>query len=273
MPEMPEVETIRRDLEEKVDGKRIKKVIIINPSYFKEVTPSHLIKALEGKKFSSFLRRAKYLILQVEGKSFLVIHFGMTGLLLYYLRPQKAEKHTQFIIEFEDSSQLHYQDMRRLGNIWLTEDFTTLEVIKELGPEPLSEEFTLERFKRELERRKRSKIKLLLMEQSFISGVGNVYANESLFRSGIHPERTAGSLEEKEIKTLYREINKVIEEAIEGRGSSVDTYRDLDGKRGLYEERLQVYGREGEPCLKCGSLIKMKKLGGRGTYYCQKCQK
>ncbi|MCD6521502.1 DNA-formamidopyrimidine glycosylase [Candidatus Calescamantes bacterium] len=271
MPEMPEVETIRKDMEMRIGNKKIVNVEVLDKAYFKDTPPEKIKKVLIGQNFEEYLRRAKYLILKLP-QGYLIFHLGLTGVLLYYSKKTEPSPYTKFRITFEDGSELHYEDMRKLGHIWWVEDYKNHPTIAELGPEPLSENFTLGWFKENLKKKRRAKIKPLLMDQTFISGVGNIYSNEALFRARIHPERFAGSLSDEEVEELYKQINAVIEEAIKFRGSSVDAYRDLQGEKGRYEEKLLVYGKEGEPCPRCGRIIKSKKLAGRGTYFCENCQ-
>lgn len=272
MPELPEVETIRKDLEGKVKGRKIRALDINTPTYLSNIGANELILRIKGRTLTGFSRRGKFLIFHLDSGDRMVLHLGMTGLLKFHSRQVPPEKHTHLIFHFEDSSELHYQDARKLGNFFWWEKGKSLSVIEGLGIEPLSEEFTPQRFLGLL-RKKKAKIKPLLMDQSFLAGVGNIYANESLFRSRIHPERKASSLSEEEVKRLWKEIREVLQEAIEYRGSSVDAYRDLEGKKGGFELRLQVYGREGEICLQCGNPIKVMRLGGRGTFFCPHCQK
>jgi len=272
MPELPEVETIRRDLEKKVRGKKVKEVIIKNGKCLKGITEEEFIKGIKGKVFSEIGRRGKFLIIELDSKDNLVIHLRMTGTLIY--SEEKRElNYTRIIFIFEDSSQLAFNDMRGFGNIWLVshKEFQRIPLLHLLGPEPLEEDFTLEKFKTLLKRKKK-KIKVLLMDQSSIAGIGNIYSQEALFRAGIHPEKLSNRLFDKEIENLYNSLQAVLQEAISHRGSSVDTYVDLEGKRGKYEQYLKVYGRKGKKCFRCGEEIKKINLGGRGTYFCPHCQ-
>jgi formamidopyrimidine-DNA glycosylase len=266
MPELPEVETIRRDLEKYTLGKRIKEVIINNPKIIKEPKPQEFKKRVEGLTIKNISRKAKVLILELSSKDYVVIHLRLTGVLTY--GEKKTEARVSFLLS--DNKYLNLSDQRMLGEIRLVKDWKELKFIKELGPEPF--QISLEEFK-EMIKKKKMKIKSLLMDQKFISGVGNVYAAESLFRAGIHPLRLASSLKDEEINLLFEEIKNVLVEAIKFRGSSVDTYRDLSGEKGKFEDKLQVYGRENKPCLKCKTPIRRISLGGRGTYFCPKCQR
>jgi len=268
---MPEVETIRRDLEAKIGGKVILAINFLDPHYFS--FPTETVKNyLRGKYFEEYLRKGKYIIMKIS-PGYLIVHLGMTGLFRYY--PERLSSpvpSTRMLLVFRDGSELHYQDKRKFGHVWWSRDYSVHPPIEKLGPEPLSPEFSLNWFKKSLAE-KAAKIKPLLMDQSFLSGLGNIYTCEVLFRAGIHPARKAGSLSEEEISRLFRQINEVIKEAIKCRGSSIDTYCDLAGEKGTYEKKLLVYGRENKPCLRCKTGIKMIRLSGRGTYFCPLCQK
>lgn len=266
MPELPEVETIKRGLEKRVLNKKIIEVKIIKKNVIKEPSASEFKKELEGETVKKILRKAKVLILKLREDKFLIIHLRISGWLLYGKEDEKA----RVIFKFSDGNYLNYMDSRLLGELRLRKSFEDLKFIKELGPEPF--EIKEEDFKNIL-KAKNTKIKALLMDQTVISGVGNIYAQEALFRAKISPLRSASSLSDKEASLLYKSILEVLEEAINYRGSSVDAYRDLEGKEGGMEERLRVYGREGKPCLVCKTPIKKITLQGRGTCFCPQCQK
>lgn len=272
MPELPEIETIRLDLEEKVKGKKVKEVIIKNGKCLKEITEEEFIKGVKGKVFSQFRRRGKFLIVELDSKDNLIIHLRMTGILIYS-EGKKESNYTRIIFIFEDNSQLAFNDMRGFGNVWLLPDreFQRIPSLYLLGSEPLEKDFTLEKFKSILKRKKK-KIKILLMDQRSIAGIGNIYSQEALFRARIHPEKLSNHLFDKEIENLYNSLKGVLQEALSHRGSSVDTYVDLEGKKGKYEQYLKVYGRKGKKCFRCGEIIKKINLGGRGTYFCPHCQ-
>jgi len=272
MPELPEIETIKRDLEKKVRGKKVKEVMIKNGKCLKEITEKEFIKRIKGKVFSQIRRRGKFLIIELDSKDNLVIHLRMTGILIYS-KEKRELNYTRIVFIFEDSSQLTLNDMRGFGNVWFIprKEFQKIPLLHLLGPEPLEENFTLEKFKTLLKRKKK-KIKILLMDQRSIAGIGNIYSQEALFRAGIHPEKLSNRLFDKEIEKLYNSLRGVLQEAISHRGSSVDTYVDLEGEEGKYGQHLKVYGRKGKKCLRCGEIIKKINLGGRGTYFCPHCQ-
>ena len=274
MPELPEVETIRKGLEKKIKGKRVNKVIIRNKKAIKAPSsPGEFIRKVEGRKFSEIRRRGKYLILKLDSKDSLIIHLRMTGQLIYSSEGEELP-YIRVIFIFPDKTQLNFVNMRGFGGLWLIsdEEFSNLPFLKSLGPEPLENDFTLARFRGLLEGRK-GKIKSLLINQTFIAGVGNIYSQEALFLSGIHPERNASMLIDSEVESLYSSLLAVLREASSYGGSSVNSYVDLSGKKGSYESHLRVYGREKESCPRCGAVIRKIKVSGRGTCFCPVCQK
>lgn len=266
MPELPEVETIKRELEKVVLNKRIMEVIINNPKVIKEPKREDFVKGLRNVTIKNILRKGKLLILELSTGKSLVIHLKLTGQLVY---PGNARL-SRVSFKLSDGRLLDFNDRRLLGELRLLDDWQSLKFVKELGPEPFN--LTVDKFKQMLEGKK-TKIKPLLMDQTFISGVGNLYAAEALFRAKIHPERPASLLSDKEKETLFKEIKDTLNEAIKYKGSSVDQYVQLSGKPGDYIKYHKVYDREGEPCLVCKTPIKRISLGGRGTYFCPKCQK
>jgi formamidopyrimidine-DNA glycosylase len=274
MPELPEVETIKRDLEEKVKGKKVKRVIVKDGKCIKIPAPTEFIKRTEGKVFREIQRRGKFLIIELDSLDALIIHLKLTGQLIYSPKEGELLNYTRLIFIFCDHTQLNFADIRRFGSIWLIPEgkFSLIPSLANLGPEPLRDDFTMEKFKNLL-KGKKGKIKSLLMDQSFIAGIGNVYSQEALFGAGIHPERNPSKLLDEEIEKLYNNLQKVLREAIYHRGSSVINYVDLEGKKGNYEPYLNVYGRESQSCPRCGANIRKITISGRGTYFCPKCQK
>ncbi|MBA7662033.1 Formamidopyrimidine-DNA glycosylase [subsurface metagenome] len=222
---------------------------------------------------SGVKRRGKYLILELDSGESLIIHLRLTGRLIYSSEREELP-YTRVTFIFPDKTQLSFTNMRGLGGLWLVsdEEFTNLPFLKSLGPEPLKNDFTLDRF-RELLKGKKGRIKSLLMDQAFIAGVGNIYSQEALFLSGIHPERNASMLIDREVESLYNNLLAVLREALSYGGSSIDAYVDLSGKKGSYESHLRVYGRKGKDCSRCGAVIRKIKVSGRGTCFCPVCQK
>ncbi len=269
MPELPEVETIRLDLIRDAKGKKIKDVEILNPKVIKEPRPAEFRRRLKGRTFEDFLRRAKVLAARLSSGDYLVVHLRMTGQLIY---ATKKEEKARVIFVLSDGKYLNFNDQRLFAELRLVKDWQKLKFVQALGIEPLEKEFTAQKFKQMLSDKK-TRIKPLLMDQTFIAGIGNLYAQEALFLAGILPTRPANKLKDQEVKKLHGAIQKVLREGIRYRGSSVDDYVNGRGERGSYHLRLKVYGREGEPCAKCKTRIKKIALGGRGTCFCPRCQK
>lgn len=266
MPELPEVETIKRDLEKLILGKKITEVCVHVPVVVREPSVKEFKKGIEGATVKSVLRRAKLLIIELSNGRSLAIHLKMTGQLVY---PGGGNK-SKVSFYLSDGKILDFNDQRLFAELRLLEDWHKLKFIQGLGPEPF--DITLAQFK-EMLSKKKTKIKPLLMDQEFISGIGNLYASEILFRAKIHPERPAMSLSEREKEELFEDTKEVLKEAIHYGGSSVDDYVRVSGKPGSYVAHHRVYAREGRPCLVCKAPIQRISLGGRGTYFCPKCQK
>ena len=266
MPELPEVETICLQLKEKILNKKIEDVIVKDKRVIKGISSQCLQKEVKGGVIKDILRRGKVLIILLDKNKSLVVHLRISGWLIL---SENIEKFARVVFKLDDRRILNFCDRRVLGEIKLVEDWRTLSIIKQMGPEPLSlskEEFIA------LFTSKKTKIKPLLMDQEFIAGVGNVYAQESLFCAGIHPERRVDKLKKEELEKLYSCLISILKEAIKRKGSSVDSYRQIDGKEGEYIPFLKVYQRENEACLVCKTPIKRKVIGGRGTYFCPRCQ-
>lgn len=278
MPELPEVETIKGDLQKKIKGKKIKNVVINIEKILKKPSLKEFVSKVKNRIIQEINRRGKYIIINLDSGEKLIIHLGMTGLLIYPIDQKSMAniipKHNHLIITFTDDNQLVFNDVRRFGKVYLVCDINEVEGVAKLGIEPLDENFTQEVFIRMI-RKKKNKIKSLLMKQEFITGLGNIYANEVLHRSNIHPLRAVSSFTDEEIGKLFWEIKSVLSEAVEFRGSTVadEAYRDTDGEKGKFAERLQVYARGGENCFKCGSTIEVIKIEGRSTFFCPQCQK
>ncbi|MDD2702475.1 MAG: bifunctional DNA-formamidopyrimidine glycosylase/DNA-(apurinic or apyrimidinic site) lyase, partial [Candidatus Omnitrophica bacterium] len=219
-----------------------------------------------GLLITDILRMGKVLVLELSNGKSLVIHLKMTGQLIY---PGNGKK-SSLSFHFSNGKIMDFNDQRLFADIQLLDDWRSLRFIQRLGPEPFG--LSAEDFKRKLET-KRTKIKPLLMDQAFIAGIGNLYAAESLFRAGIHPARPACSLSETEKEGLLLAIKEILKEAVKSGGSSVDTYVRLSGRKGDFKSQHKVYGRQGEPCFCCKTPIKRIPLGGRGTYFCPRCQK
>ncbi|MDD2679437.1 MAG: DNA-formamidopyrimidine glycosylase [Candidatus Omnitrophica bacterium] len=266
MPELPEVETIRRDLEKVILGKKITAVCVHHPKVIREPGLAAFKKGLTGAVIKRILRKAKLLIWELSNGKSLAIHLKMTGQLVY---PGGA-KNSRLAFHLSDGKTLDFNDQRLFAELRLLDDWRALKFIRGLGPEPA--ELNLEQFK-EMLSHKKTRIKPLLMDQAFISGIGNLYAAEILFRAKIHPERRANTLKAQEKALLFKAINDILKAAIRHAGSSVDDYVRLSGEKGGYVRYHKVYGRQGKPCLVCNTPIKRINQGGRGTYFCPRCQK
>lgn len=280
MPELPEVETIRRGLQRKIKNKQIKDIVINVDKIVKKPYLGEFITKIKGKKIKEIDRRGKYIIIHLNSEDRLIVHLGMTGLLIYPYDNKITEKeinpkHNHLIFTFTDDTQLVFNDVRRFGKIFLVSNIDEVESIAKLGVEPLEDYFTEEVFIQILNKKKNSKIKSFLMKQEFIVGLGNIYTNEVLYRSNIHPLRLISSLNKKEVKNLHQQIKLVLTEAVELRGSTVadEAYRDTDGEKGKFAKKLQVYARQGEPCIKCGHSIEVVRIEGRSSFFCSQCQK
>lgn len=265
MPELPEVETIKRELERALPGKKIAEVCVHNATVIREPSADKFKRGLTGAGIKNILRKAKVLILELSSGKSLVIHLKMTGQLIY---PGDGRK-SRVTFKLSDGKTLDFNDRRLFAELRLLDDWRNLQFIRGLGPEPF--DLTAGKFKDMLVSKK-TKIKPLLMDQTFISGIGNLYAAEALFRAKIHPQRPAQSLSDKEKELLFKEIKDTLSEAIKYKGSSVDQYVQLSGEPGGYARYHKVYGREGKPCPACKTPVKRISLGGRGTYFCPKCQ-
>jgi len=266
MPELPEVETIKRELERAVLGKKITEVCVHHPKVIREPSVEKFKKGLTGVTIKNILRKAKVLILELSSGKSLVIHLKMTGQLVY---PGNG-KASRVSFHLSDGKILDFNDQRLFAELRLLDDWRSLKFIQGLGPEPFA--IDLGQFK-EMLAKKKTKIKPLLLDQTFISGIGNLYAAEVLFRARVHPERPASSLSEKEKGLLLKEIKDTLTEAILHKGSSVDQYVQVSGQPGNYVKYHKVYDRKDKPCLVCKHPIQRTALGGRGTYFCPKCQK
>ncbi len=267
MPELPEVETITRQLTKEISGKKITEVIIARKKLIKEIPAQTFQSKVEGKSIKEVSRRGKVIIIKLEDKLFLIFHLRISGWLIL---SERIEKFSAVAFRFEDNKLLNFCDTRLFGEIRLIDNWQKLPFIKKMGPEPLNlkeKEFI------ELFAGKKAKIKPLLMKQEFLAGVGNIYAQESLFCAGIHPERTTDTIKREELERVYHCLFSILKEAIKKKGTSVDTYRQVSGKNGGYLPFLKVYRRKNRPCLNCKTLIERKVVAGRGTYFCPHCQK
>ena len=271
MPELPEVETIRRQLAPLVEGRRLKRVEILDPRWSRPLAPAELADALEGRRIERLGRRGKYLLWSLRGDVHLAQHLRMTGAVLCEPKPEPT--HVRVRIELTPKRRLVIVDPRRfgtgellLGSAAVAEFFAA-----RLGLEPFDEGFTAEHL-RTLARGRTAPIKALLLDQRKIAGVGNIYADEALFRAGIHPLRPAGRLSAAQYARLRKTTIAALSAGIDARGASIDDFRHVDGVRGSFQDQFLVHRREGEPCWECGRTIVKMVVAGRGTYVCEACQ-
>ena len=279
MPELPEVETLRRDLEKEVVGKRIKQVDVSGMrSIRRHPNKKHFIGKLEGRKITGIVRRGKYLLVKLEGGDVLVVHLGMSGQLLRSkgAARERPDKHTHVVITFTQAGRLRFVDPRTFGELFVTTPEELADEVPELGHlgfDPLDDMMSWTRFGEMLQDRK-AKLKVLLMDQKFVAGIGNIYSDEILFAAGLRYDRSSDSLSTQEIRRLYRAMVETLQEAIKHRGSSLadEQYRDLFGEVGEFQSLHKVYDREGEACRRCRSTIVRVKANGRSSFLCPQCQ-
>lgn len=271
MPELPEVETIVRGLRKTVLGKKIKSLKIFS-SRVLHSPPAFLKKNLINQRIQEISRRGKNIIIKLSSGDLLLIHLGMTGNLFYLNRPVLMGKHDHVDLEFSDKTHLRYSDIRKFGKFKLIKSSQVREegVLKKLGPEPLK--ISRNDFVKLLQKRK-GRIKSVLLNQSVLAGIGNIYADEALWEAKIHPLKKVSDLSRNKLIKLHQAIQKIFKKAIKAGGSSVDNYRDVDGKSGFFQFYHKVYGREGEPCKRCGTKIKRIIISQRSAHFCPECQK
>lgn len=275
MPELPEVETVRRGLERELVATQIVAVKVLRPASVAYPEPDKFTKELKGKTFKAVRRRGKYLLIDLEDGSGMVAHLRMSGRFLVLSKREKEPPHTRIRIELSDGRRLIFDDMRVFGRVWFVPKKMDYEqvvpTLAELGPEPL-DGVDPKKLKEKLDR-KSQPIKTALLDQTIIAGIGNIYADESLHRAGINPLRPAKDLKAKEIEKLCKEISLVLNNAIASGGSSLRNYTDASGVNGNYQNEALVYGRKGQECRTCAKPIARAKLAGRSTHYCPKCQR
>ncbi len=269
MPELPEVETIRRGLSPLLKGREICGVEVLEPRLRKPLTPT-FASLLQGRVIEQVFRRGKCLCLRLDQGQVWLIHLGMTGRLLIGSSPNGSPSYECVRVTLEGGLYLHYRDVRRFGFMVVGEEGELWE-LRSLGVEPLSKAFTPDYLKAYCSLSRRS-IRDLLLDQRVVAGIGNIYAHEILFRARILPLRPALSLEDQEVERVVEAIRAVLQEAIRFRGSSISDYLDSWGRKGAFQKRFCVYGREGKPCLLCATPISRLRQGGRSVFFCSTCQ-
>ncbi|MFD2699886.1 DNA-formamidopyrimidine glycosylase [Paenibacillus shunpengii] len=273
MPELPEVETVRRTLNTLIVGKYIDRVTVHLPRIIQRPDDIEAFAMeLAGHTIQGVERRGKFLRIMLDGLV-LVSHLRMEGRYGLYQEGDPLEKHTHVVFHFSDGTELRYKDVRQFGTMHLFkigEDLANKPLMK-LGLEPLDEAFTLESFIKVIGART-TKIKIALLNQEYVVGIGNIYVDEALFRAGIHPEQPANTLREEQLALLHQSIIDTLLEAVQAGGSSIKSYVNGQGEMGMFQHQLKIYGRKDEPCTECGTIIVKSVVGGRGTHTCPKCQ-
>jgi formamidopyrimidine-DNA glycosylase len=275
MPELPEVETVRTGLEPRLVGRRFEQVEIFDSRLTRPDDPAGVAAQLEGEQVAALDRRGKYLIVRFESGRVLLVHLRMTGQLLHGngTASPDGDVHRRAVVRLDDGSDVIYRDVRRFGTWQLIEE-EDLEpfLAQRVGREPLLRSFTPKRLAEALEGR-RAPLKSALLDQRRLAGVGNIYADEALWRARLHPLRPAGGLAAEEISALHRAIRAALRAGIARQGATLSNYRTSDGSAGRMQEEFRVYGREGEPCDRCGTPIEKIRTAGRGTWFCPFCQR
>jgi formamidopyrimidine-DNA glycosylase len=272
MPELPEVETVRTQLEPVLTGRRFERVEIRDPRLVRPYEPAEVAAELEGERVAAVERRGKYLIVRFESDRVLLIHLRMTGSLRHSGDGLDEDPHRRAVVRLDDGSDVAYRDVRRFGT-WLVLEPGELApyLATRVGDEPLDALFTAARLGERLAKR-RAPIKAALLDQRTLAGMGNIYVDEALWRARINPLRPAESLDRNELRRLHKAIRATLEAGIARQGSTLRDYALPDGGSGSMQDEFKVYGRGGEPCDRCGTPIAKTRLGGRGTWFCPTCQ-
>jgi len=273
MPELPEVETIVRSLRHRIVGETISGAKVGWPRSIARPSPEALSQQVVGRRMSQVSRQGKFTIIRLDPDGFLVVHLGMTGHLSVSQEGDSGalDGHTRVLIRFASGKGLRFRDVRKFGRIYLVDDLADVPLLRDLGPDLLSEAFTA-RVLGELLLARRRQIKPLLLDQRLLAGLGNIYADESLWEARIHPATRSHTLAGPEVLRLHGAIRRVLSRAIQNRGTTLRDYRDPEGRPGGNQRSLSVYGRRGERCERCGGVIQRVVVGGRSTHLCPICQ-
>ena len=269
MPELPEVETIRRQLEPAIVGRRIERMEVLDPRWCEPAPPDEVAQAVEHRHIEKLGRRGKYLILELADDVHLVMHLRMTGNLLLVPPGDSQRRYLRVRIDLDDGHHLLFADARRFGTglVLLGADAVHDYFSGRVGIEPLGPDFTADAL-RGLASGRRQPVKAFLLSQERVAGVGNIYADEALWLAKVHPLRPVGTLKRAQLEALHEAVVTVLHAGIDAKGATIDDYRDATGAEGSFQDRFEVYGREGEPCSRCGATIRKIKAAGRGTYFC-----
>ena len=275
MPELPEVETIRRQLAPRLEGARLERLEVLDARWCEPAAPAEVEDAVRGRRIERLERRGKYLDLGLQDDVHLVMHLRMTGTLLLVPAQEDGDErpHLRARLLLAGGERLLFCDMRRFGTgvVLLGPEARDAYFDSRLGVEPLGPDFTPAAL-RSLARGRRAPVKAFLLSQERIAGVGNIYADEALFRARIHPLRPVGSLRPGQVEALRDAVVETLEAGIDARGATIDDFRDAEGASGAFQDRFLVHRREGEPCPRCGSAIRKLRAAGRGSYVCERCQ-
>jgi formamidopyrimidine-DNA glycosylase len=274
MPELPEVETIRRQLEPAVVGCRLERMAILDPRWCEPAPPDEVAQAVEHRRIEALTRRGKYLICELAEEVHLVMHLRMTGNLLLVPPGDTERRFLRVRMDLDDGRHLLFCDARRFGTgiVLLGVDAVHDYFTGRVGIEPLGPDFTAEAL-RAMASGRRQPVKAFLLSQERVAGVGNIYADEALWLAKIHPLRPVGTLKHGQLALLREAVVEVLHEGIDAKGATIDDFRDANGAEGSFQDRFQVHTREGEPCPRCGATIRKIRAAGRGTYYCPRCQR
>ena len=270
MPELPEVETVARDLRPLITGATIVDATTRWARTLRDSTPEEFATGVAGRRIEGVSRRGKQVVVSLDGDAFLTIHLKMTGQLFVVRQGAPDDPYVRLVLELEDGREIRFRDIRKFGRVGLyvaADD----DPFAKTGPEPLADSFTVAAFRR-LIRGRKGRLKPLLLNQSFIAGVGNIYADEALWAARLHPLRTARTMRPADERRLWLDLRRILAEAVIRRGSSIDDYTAPDGD-GEMQEHLRVYQRAGEPCFRCGRPIRRIVVGGRATHFCSWCQR
>lgn len=271
MPELPEVETVARGLREPLVGRTFTGVTVRWPRTIAHPAVDELAQQIVGRRVVAVGRRGKYVVVELD-RGYLLVHLKMSGRLRVAPAGEPPDEHTHTVFSLDDGQQLHFRDVRKFGRVYLVD--AAAQVTAALGPEPLDDAFTLDAFRSLLARRS-GRLKSLLLNQAFVAGLGNIYADESLFAARLHPLRRADSLTPEEQQRLYEAIRAVLRRAVANRGTTLDDqgYTDAQGRPGGYQDEIAVYGRKDAPCPACQTPIERLVIGGRSTHFCPRCQR
>jgi formamidopyrimidine-DNA glycosylase len=273
VPELPEVETIRRALAPAVEGRVVDRMEVLDPRWSEPAPPQEVAAAVEGRRIGRISRRGKYLDWELEDEVHLVMHLRMTGNILLVRPEDEQPPYVRVVLALDSGERALFTDPRRFGTgiVLLGDAARDTYFSERLGVEPLSPDFTAEGLK-SMARGRKQPVKAFLLSQERIAGVGNIYADEALFRARIHPQRPVGTLTRPQLEALREAVIESLNAGIDARGASIDDFRHPDGARGSFQDRFLIHLREGEPCVRCGRTVKKMRAAGRGTYVCESCQ-